>query len=80
MTPKERAKHLIDTYLNLPRLFNQISDENDAKHCALVAAKETLYAIESLYDDCIFDTDSYKSPNGVSARKYWKEVINELKN
>lgn len=72
MTPKEKAKELIELYYNLfsVELENTI-DHREAQQCALIAVEEILNAITfNMYDE-----DAYNKED-----KYWQEVKEEINN
>ena len=66
MTPKEKAKELIDKYYHLfsVELENTIADY-EAKECALIAVDEILISIKLITMDEII---------------YWQEVKQEINN
>ena len=63
MTPKEKAKELVDKYKFY--LGNEQENIKEAKDCALIAVDEILDAIVGTYD---FDT----------LNEYWQEVKQEI--
>jgi hypothetical protein len=63
MTPKEKAKELVENYLNADVAWE--FTYNCAKQCALLAVVEILNTIEQ-----IFET--------FEERKYWQEVKQEI--
>jgi hypothetical protein len=67
MTPKEKAKELVENYYNLKKhpLISFWRDINDAKQCAGIAANEII-KIVSLYNDTQHE------------KKYWDEVKLEI--
>jgi hypothetical protein len=68
MTPKEKAKELID------KMTTEIGKFN-AKQCALVAVNELINSIPCIPSPILNEniTDSI-----MQAREYWKEVKNEI--
>jgi len=64
MTPKEKAKELVDKYLNAD--YMQLSIYV-AKECALIAVDEIIDAILIIYD---YDFESLN--------KYWQDVKQEI--
>jgi len=73
MTPKEKAKELVDKYYNLESEGDKGGwmTKNDAKQCALIAV-----------DECInihFNLESDRNGIGESF-KYWQEVKQEINN
>jgi hypothetical protein len=64
MTPKEKAKELVDKFMNSDNMIFLIEG---AKECALIAVDEILES-------------HYKLLSGVktSIYKYWQEVKNEI--
>jgi hypothetical protein len=76
MTPKEKAKELIEKYLKLDIEIGGQYDGyltmkmHDAKQCALIAVDEILSI------DVLIDEDTWVSKT--SYLEYWKEVKKEL--
>jgi len=69
MTPKEKARELVDKYFNEMQ-FSEFVDDNDAsKQCALIAVDE-LIEIACDYSD--FDETVTK--------EYWEKVKIEIEN
>ena len=67
MTPKEKAKHLIDKYAELvPDDFGGMDDEL-AKQCALIAVDEIL---SEIYSNNFITSDN--------RRIYWQQVKTEI--
>ncbi len=69
MTPKEKAKEIVDKYIPHTRVFHEVLGWEDyidsAKQCALIAVDELL--LLSLWtDSAIYD--------------YWQEVKQEIQN
>ena len=62
MTPKEKAKELVDKYT---QYVTEINEYEYAKNCALIAVDEILNSILGNYE---FDF----------LRKYWQEVKQEI--
>ena len=76
MTPKEKAKELVDKYYHLfsVELENTISIY-EAKQCALIAVDEILEAIPSEYlDEC--EGGTYIAIN--EDVEYWQQVKQEI--
>ena len=74
MTPKEKAKDLIDIYKDMTEIIKfdfdkvtTITDYNLAKNCALIAVNEL---IEFTYN--------YTDYNEKSTKEYWQEVKQEI--
>ncbi len=72
MTPKEKAKELIDRFYN--HTFNVEKDTEDnfssAKQCALIAIEEILNEV---------DDNTYKiGRNKLSSKQFWLEVKQEI--
>jgi predicted transcriptional regulator len=69
-SPKEKAKELVDKYwiyLRAGLLYDEEA-KDDAKHCAIIAAREMLEEIkEHKYDD-----------SSAIRIIYWFKVINEI--
>ena len=75
MTPKEKAKELVD------RFYNEVKYMERAKVCALIAVDEIINSNPHIYieiggSDCRGDW-SYKEAQ--SNQLYWKEVKHEIK-
>jgi hypothetical protein len=80
MTPQEKAKELVEKYLDTIIHFPYIDTEdgncigagymthNSAKQCALIAVDEILGAIKEIFET--LDT--------IEEKKYWQEVKQEL--
>ena len=67
MTPKEKAKELVDKYNFLKEIF--IPSIHEQKQCALIAVDEILDAITfNMYDE-----DAYNKEDN-----YWQEVKQEI--
>ena len=69
MTPKEKAKELVDKYwiyLRAGLLYDEEA-KDDAKHCALIAVDEI---IDTLYE--------YHYDSASGAYEYWTEVKEQL--
>jgi uncharacterized protein YdbL (DUF1318 family) len=77
MTPKEKAKELIEKYLKLDIEIGGQYDGyltmkmHDAKQCALIAVEEINKAI---------DFDWMEVQNLESEHRYWDKVEQEIKN
>jgi hypothetical protein len=73
MTPKEKAKELVDKYIPHTKVFHEVLGWEDyidsAKQCALIAVTEI---INSNPHSNPFNTDIH------STMKYWIDVKNEL--
>jgi hypothetical protein len=73
MTPKEKAKQLVNTYIDIENKFNvdlfcdECGIERAAKYCALIAVDEILEAI---------DWHEFEHPN--DEINYWFEVKEEI--
>jgi len=76
MTPKERAVHLVDSFLNMKRI--KMSDYSviylpTAKECALITVEEVTLSLPKFmpvpYDESL-----------VLVKKYWQEVKEEINN
>ena len=77
MTPKEKAKELVDKYTNLyPSYIVMFPSDidnaiKDIKECALVAVDEILTAITfNMYDEDAYNKEDI----------YWEEVKEEIEN
>ena len=66
MTPKEKAKELIDKMLN-QQSFTE--DLYDAKQCALIAVDEILYCLNMNHDNVYFYNPEYE---------YYKKIKQEI--
>lgn len=75
MTPKEKAKELLDKYRTHIRIadacscLNSIDEIDIAKKCALIVVDEVLKSVLSGYD---YDQDSEEP--------FWQEVKTEINN
>lgn len=70
MTPQEKAKELMDKYINLvPKEFNGM-DINLAKQCALIVVDEIISEYSVLVIETAFCGKQYL---------YWKQVKQEIK-
>jgi hypothetical protein len=67
MTPKEKAKELIQKMYDAQTPSRYVVQVYDAKQCALIAADTALSE---------FSSDSL---NGIAKRDYWEHVIIALK-
>jgi hypothetical protein len=76
MTPKEKAKQLVDKFISYSYFSNgnnamnrQYQQEDNAKQCALIAVDEILNAISfNMYDE-----EEYNKVD-----EFWEEVKNEI--
>lgn len=69
MTPKEKAKELLDKYwiyLRAGLLYDEEAKE-DARHCALIAVDEIFFALK-------YNLDGATS----GSVKYWQKVKEEI--
>ena len=66
MTPKEKAKELIQRYISIRRDINL----SDAKQCALIAVDEILDAIKNFHYGLEY----------LNQRDFWEEVKQEIEN
>jgi hypothetical protein len=76
MTPKEKAKELVDKYIPHTRVFHEVLGWEDyidsAKQCALIAIDEIIQATKQY---------SYSVGYGMLTQdKYWQEVKTEIEN
>ena len=72
MTPKEKAKKLVDKYSTYVVMWSggiEVETQN-VKQCALIAVDEMLEELDHL----AFDDHDY----GTSKMMYWMEVKNEI--
>jgi hypothetical protein len=72
MTPKEKAKKLVDKYSTYVVMWSggiEVETQN-VKQCALIAVNEMLEELDHL----AFDDHDY----GTSKMMYWMEVKNEI--
>ena len=71
MTPKEKAKELVDKFSDYSETWDYTNDQplecNYAEQCALIAADEVLLFIK-------IQIGYYESPEFI----YWKEVKQEI--
>ena len=68
MTPKEKAKELVEKYLNIE--FCLLTD-NKAKKCALICVDEMIREIKQIQ----FNEDIFMEDTVIS---YWNEVKQEI--
>ena len=68
MTPKEKAKELVDKYFKGSDLLYHDLSWIQAKECALIAVDEILGAIKEIFET--LDT--------IEEKKYWQEVKQEI--
>jgi hypothetical protein len=68
MTPKEKAKQLVEKFTDIENEYNEYSDFKQAKQCALIAVDELIKTV----DMCIphLNAETYAG--------YWKEVKCEI--
>ena len=66
MTPKDKAKELVDKMWNIDERYGSIGF-NEAKQCALVAVDEILDAV---------DWHEFETPN--EELNYWNQVKEEI--
>ena len=66
MTPKEKAKELVDKMWNIDERYGSIGF-HEAKQCALICVDEILDLIDTIYD---YDRESLNP--------YWEEVKQEI--
>ena len=66
MTPKDKAKELVDKMWNIDERYRSIGF-NEAKQCALVAVDEILDAV---------DWHEFETPN--EELNYWNQVKEEI--
>ena len=62
MTPQEKAKELVDRYLQYVEAFSSKQQDENAKQCALIAVDEVIT----------------ESMNNEYSEKYWTEVKQEI--
>ena len=76
MTPKEKAKELVEKFIPYTRVFYEVlgweDDVDSAKQCALIAVDEILKGIVPKYDD-----ERYTFELGGN-QFYWQEVKQEI--
>ena len=69
MTPKEKAKGLVDTYkIYVIGSNGSLIENENARHCALIAVNEIIEA-----NPISFDEDE-----NCIAKQWWKEVKTEI--
>ena len=76
MTPLEKAKELLEKYIDSNDTIETWKDDiaidkELSKQCALIAADEVLIEIRKIYD-------IYTEVNIISIYQYWEEVKNEI--
>ena len=79
MTPKEKAKQLVDNMMPFVYIDKSIGQYFNGKHCALIAVDEILETTKVKW------ATQRKLPNGewrlwkgVTYKKYWLEVKQEI--
>jgi hypothetical protein len=74
MTPKEKAKDLVDKYLDIDSKYEYLS-YSMAKQCALIAVDEILEwpQVHDLQKLCDYSDEFYVRPS-----RYWTEVKEEI--
>jgi hypothetical protein len=88
MTPKEKAKELVDKfYQRFPLKMNVITTRgdlsweydswNEAKQCALIAVDELIESFNSIYDASIRNIEKYSGAK-YGMKDYWAEVKQEI--
>jgi len=84
MTPKDKAENLLNKYWKScydKHDFAKLNKE-DAKQCALIAVNEILEATKTNWKTQRLMPNggpyNYKIWEGVSYKKYWKEVKQEI--
>ena len=90
MTPKEKAKELVEKFLFMyrPSMHPPYLKANEAaKQCALIAVDEIINYHESLYNEGFKDvhialSSKIKTYNDIlnPLLKYWQEVKQEIEN
>ena len=81
ITPKEKAKELVDKYIPLSlRLYSDyewVEEIDSAKQCALIAVDELIKeaCFTDAYIKSVFFTDGY-----YDKQEYWEEVKTEIEN
>jgi hypothetical protein len=82
MTPKEKAKELVDKYLRTYPIYNNPTvvisyTHNEAKQCALIAVDELIKEayFTDAYIKSVFFTDGY-----YDKQEYWQEIKKEIEN
>lgn len=68
MTPKEKAKDLVNLYCQLLAI-RSYEDKDKAKQCALIAVDEVLYCLNIDHDNVYFYNPEYE---------YYKKVKQEI--
>ena len=78
MTPKEKAKELVESMAFSCR---ECDYETKAKQCALIAVDEILETTKVKWaTQRKFPNGEYKFWKGVAYKKYWQEVKQEIEN
>jgi hypothetical protein len=75
MTPKEKAIEIVDSYFTI--IDGQVEFKL-IKQCALIAVTEILEATKTNWKTQRLMPNGYKKWEGVSYKKYWKEVKKEI--
>ena len=71
MRPQEKAKELVDMYLQYVEAFSCKQQDENAKQCALIAVDEILKLD-------VFDCNEDWSNEDGDTREYWEEVKQEI--
>ena len=89
MTPKEKARELVDKFIAHTRVFHETLGWEDyidsAKQCALFAVDEILNSIPlepnfADWDDCGGEFRYWYDAQKTQALHFWKEVKQEIEN
>ena len=76
MTPKEKARELVDKMS-----YNNFDEDHNcsnyvAKNCALIAVDEIIEGVEKAFDEYEKANNVYH--NDITKKEYWQEVKQEI--
>lgn len=77
LTPKEKAKELVDKFLYTENEYKEYADYTQAKQCALIAVDEILKVTAPTIDR--FEPYYQELPSEMT-QEYWQEVKQEIEN
>jgi hypothetical protein len=78
MTPKEKAKELVERYINLyPHQREDYLNNEDAELCALIAVDEIIKSNPTTFYEEIIENIGYTAIRECNSN-YWQEVKQEI--
>lgn len=86
MTPKEKAKELVESFIPETRLFDEskgwVDNKESAKQCAVIACDQITLAMEAvLFSGCDYldpQTSQKKTLIETTPVDYWQQVKKEI--